>query len=290
MRMVTASRCWGRDDRTYLPSFLDTLSQKYYASVGHLNIGGYPEEARKAINRWIEDNAAFRIRELLPSGSIDYETHLVLTNTAYIIGTWRHRFDRDLTTEESFTLLDGSEVLVSLMRGEENMPYHKGDGYLAMQMPYVGENVSMLFILPEEGGYERFEIRFGSLVLDSIVHNLLMTHVRFSIPRLEFRSEFDLGSTVQDMGIKDAFTFGVANFTGMDGVDDFVPWIDLVAHVAVVRIAEKGTTQWHQEGGMQLSEGECDRFDVVRPFIYVIRDVPTGSILFIGRVLDPSAM
>jgi serpin B len=283
-----ANGCWGRDGLTYVQAYLDTLSECYGAAIEYLDFVGDPEGSRQTINQWVKDNTAGYIDDLLPPNSIDDFTYLVLANTVYFMAEWLHQFKPENTYAGYFTRLDGSQVSVQYMQGEETMPYCAGDGFEAMAMPYKGEQVSMVLILPEEGRYEDFENALSTAGLDTIVDNLSGTYVVFTIPKFGFYSNFDLNSTLQNMGIVDAFVGGAADFSGMDGTHDGVPFIDLVVHKAYIMIDEYGTMAFAGTG-MEMSLGMHPSFDAVRPFIFVIIDNPTGTILFMGRVLDPSA-
>lgn len=282
-----ANGCWGREGLIYLAAYLDTLSVSYGAAIEYLDFVHAPEGSRQIINQWVEDHTAGYIDELLPPDSIDELTYLVLANTVYFIADWLNQFDPDYTWQRPFTLLGGSEVAVQAMTGEATMPYFEGDGYRAMEMPYKGELVSMVLILPDEGKYRDFEDNFNTTALDTIVANLEDRHIVFQIPKFGFYSDFDLSETLQDMGLVTSFNPG-ADFSGMDGVNDGVPWIDWVVHKAYIMIDEYGTLAFAGTG-MGLTLGMHDEFRALRPFIFVIRDIPTGTILFMGRVLDPSA-
>lgn len=278
---------WGRLGLVYTQSYLDTLSASYGADIEYLDFVGAPEPSRQTINQWVKDHTFGYVDELFPAGSINAATYLVLANAVYFIAEWLHQFDPTFTYPAPFKRLDGSDVMIPIMNGEEIMPYYEGNGYRAMEMPYKGEQLSMVLILPDEGTYQAFEDAFTVAVLDSVVSNLENRHITFHIPKFGFYSAFNLTSTLQAMGITDAFAPGVANFTGMDGLDDGMPWIDLVSHKAYITINEWGTLAFAGTG-MVLSLGIHDSFDAVRPFIFIIRDIPTGTILFLGRVLDPS--
>lgn len=282
-----ANGCWGQEDLVYLSSYLDTLLANYGADIEYLDFANDPEGARQVINTWVRNHTLGFIDELFPPGEFDASTYLVLANTVYFMAEWLHQFNPDYTYDRTFTRLDGSEVTVPIMNGEQRMPYYEGDGYRAMEMPYKEERVSMVLILPDEGQYRVFEDAFSPAAFDSVVGNLEETYITFSIPKFGFLSGFDLKSTLQAMGITDAFTPSVADFSGMDGVDDGVPWIDQVVHKAYIMIDEYGTMAFAGTG-MELTVGIHDSFDALRPFIFVIRDVATGTILFMGRVLDPS--
>jgi serpin B len=272
-----------------LQAYLDTLSECYGAAIEYLDFAGDPEGSRQTINQWVEDNTAGYIDELLPPNCLDAATYLVLANTVYFVAKWLHQFNPDLTFPGYFTLLDDSQVTVQYMMGEETKPYFVGDGFEAMAMPYKGEQVSMILILPDEGRYKEFEDAFTTVGLDTIVDNLSSTHITFTIPKFGFYSKYNLNATLFDMGIEDAFVIGVADFSGMDGTDDGIPFIDLIVHKAYITIDEYGTMAFAGTA-MEMSLGaQIPSFDAVRPFIYVIVDNPTGTILFVGRVLDPSA-
>jgi serpin B len=272
----------------YLQAYLDTLSGCYDADIEYLDFVGDPEGSRQVINQWVEDNTDGLITELLPSDCIDDLTYLVLANTVYFMAEWLRQFDPAYTFESLFTRLDDSQVDAQFMRGEEVMPYFEGEGFEAMAMPYKGEQVSMVLLLPDEGSYHDFEDNLTTAGLDTIVENLSNTYMTFRIPKFEFYSDFNLNTTLQEMGIVDAFSPGAADFSGMDGTVDGVPWIDLVVHKAYITIDEYGTIA-AAGTGMVMTLGAWPSFRAVRPFIFVIRDNPTGTILFMGRVLDPTA-
>lgn len=279
---------WGQNGMVYIDPYLDTLSACYDADMDYLDFAGAPEAARQVINQWVSQRTFGLIPELFPPGSFDASTYLVLANTVYFVAEWLHQFNAAYTWGGSFTRLDSSTVTVSYMNGEETMPYYEGNGYRAMEMPYKGEQASMVLILPDEDLYDAFESSFTETVLDSVVDHLVDEHITFMIPKFGFHSGFDLDSTLQVLGVTDAFTPGVADFSGMDGTADGTPWIDQVVHKAYIMINEWGTMAFAGTG-MEMTVGVHDSFQATRPFIFVIRDMPTGTILFMGRVLDPTA-
>jgi len=281
-----ANGCWGRDDLTYIESFLDTLSADYGAEMAYLDFVGQPEQSRATINQWVENETGGLIDGLLPPGSIDALTYLVLANAVYFSAEWRSKFDPDYTYSAGFKRLDGSSVPVEMMCGEGAFPYFEGNGYRALELPYRGEKTSMLVILPDEGFFKTFEGSFDAAALDTVITGLEETVLKPKFPKFSFMSDFDLISALKSMGMTDAFSAG-ANFSGMDGVDDGVPWISTVAHKAFISVDEYGTLA-AAGTGMGFSIGMWDEFEAVRPFIFVIRDIETGTILFLGRFLDPT--
>jgi serpin B len=281
-----ANGCWGREGEVYLQPFLDTLSVGYGANIEYLDFVNLPEEARAVINAWVEDRTEGLVSDLLPPDAIDALTYLVLANSVYFKADWLSQFDPAYTHTGTFTLVDGSQVSVPLMRGEQTFPYYEGDGYRAVELPYQGEAISMLAVLPDEGRFQEFEASFDVAVLDAIADRLEDTYITITLPKFSFFSEFDLIPTLQAMGMTGAFRSG-ADFSGMDGTKDGQPWISVVAHKAFISVDEYGTLA-AAGTGMVLTKGMHDSFDAERPFIFAIRDIETGTILFLGRVTDPS--
>jgi serpin B len=279
--------CWGADSLYILPAYIDTLSAAYGVDVEFLDFGNQPEESRQAINQWVKNHTWGYIDDLFPPDSFDDNTYLVLANAMTFMAEWLRQFDPQFTSPGSFTRLDGSTVTADIMPGEELVGFYDGDGYMAMGKLFKGEKFSMVFILPDEGLYKSFEATFTVAVFDSIVGHLDNRYITFEIPKFRFYSNFDLVGTLHDMGLIDAFSPGVADFSGMDGTDDGTPWVDQVVHKAYIQIDEWGTIAFAGTG-MEFTVGVHDNFDARRPFIYVIYDIETGTILFMGRVLDPT--
>ena len=283
--LVINNGAWGADYMTYLPEYLDTLSTAYGADMEMLDFANDPEGARQTINDWVSLHTLGRINDLFPPNSFDAVTYLVMANTTYFIADWLHQFKPEYTWKEPFKLLDGSTVDVEVMNGEENMPFFDGDGYTALEMLYRGEKISMVVIVPDEGKYKNFEAGFTTAVFDSILANLSVQYVTFEVPKFGYFSNFDLIPTLQAMGMTGVFAAG-ADFSGMDGTPDGIPWIDQVVHKGYIEINEYGTLAFFGTG-MEMTIGVHDHLDAKRPFIYVVRDIDTGTILFMGRVLDP---
>lgn len=285
-----ANGCWRQREMRWEQAFLDTLATWYEADLDSLNFAADPAAASGVINQWVEDHTAGLLTDLLPPGAVDGSTVLVLANTVYFLAEWLWPFDPDYTHIASFLKLNASEVNVPFMMGEAHIPYLDGGDYVAIEMPYKEEQASMIFILPDSGGYEAFEDTFTVATFNDIagkLHGGYNHCVILQLPKFGFYSRFDLNQTLKEMGITDAYTPGVADFSGMDGSDDGSPWLDFVLHKAYLMINEYGTLAFAGTA-MGFSVGICESFYAGRPFIFAIQDVQTGTILFIGRVLDPS--
>jgi serpin B len=282
--------CWWQRGTQWEQAYLDTLSQSYDADMDSLDFAADPAGARAAINQWVSDHTAGLLNDLLPPGTIDASTVLVLANTIYFLAEWLWQFDPQYTHSASFLKLDASEVNNSFMWGEGHIPYLDGGDYVAIEMPYKEEYASMIFILPDSGCYEAFEDTFTVETFNFIadeLHGRYNQCVMLTLPKFGFYSRFNLNQTLKEMGITDAYIPGVADFSGMDGTIDGSPWLDFVMHKAYLMINEYGTLAFAGTA-MGFSVGICESFYANRPFIFAIQDIPTGTILFMGRVLDPS--
>jgi serpin B len=283
LRIVNGA--WGAAHWPYRQSYCRLLSTYYGAGLTQLDFAREPEASLEVINRWVAEQTEGRVQNLLPAGCIDAQTYLVLANTVYFKASWLHQFQTRLTVDGEFLLLDGTTVRAPMMHGEQTFGYLEGDGYRAVELPYVGHEVSMIAVLPDSGRFEAFEGGLDGEQLAAIAAALTPTWITLWLPRFSYESAFDLVETLQALGMTDAFDPG-ADFTGMDGVDDGQPWIDEVVHKSFIAVDEYGT---EAAGGtaMELTCGIHDSFPARRPFIFAIRDRATGTILFLGRVLDP---
>jgi serpin B len=226
------------------------------AILGLLDYVGDPEGSRQIINDWVSDQTEGKIKDLIPPGVIDATTRLVLANAIYFKANWAHQFDEGDTMDGQFTLLDGSTVHVPLMTQLESFQYMDGAGFQAIELPYTGFEMSMVIILPEEGEFDGIEAGLDAEFLNQVVSDFNFTSLTLTMPKFEYESEFGLSKTLIDMGMPTAFGDG-ADFSGMDGTRN-------------------------------LYIKDVIEMKIDRPFIYAIRDIETGSILFLGRVANPS--
>lgn len=288
-RLKIANAAWGQKDYSFLAQYLDTLAANYGAGLRLLDFVSAPEPSRITINGWVEDQTEGRIKDLIPQGLIDSDTRLVLTNAIYFNAAWLYPFEDELTADGQFTLLDGSRVTVPMMNQRESLGFFQGDGYVAVELPYAGEEVSMVVLLPDSGQYPAFESGLTASGLNAALHGLSRQQVDLAMPRFEFEAEFGLASALEAMGMPTAFS-GAADFSGMTG--DRSLCISDVRHKAFVSVDEDGTEAAAATAVIMsetaLPEGP-QAVALDRPFMFLIRDIPTGSVLFLGRVLDPAA-
>jgi serpin B len=282
-----ANAIWGQEGYKFLPGFLETLAENYGAGLRTVDFVNETEAARQTINDWVSEQTEEKIQDLIPQGMLDPLVSLVLTNAIYFNGKWVLPFEKDNTHDEPFTLLDGSTVSVPMMSQIEDFKYAEGNGYQAVELPYRDSNVSMLFILPEAGRFEEIEGAFSAESVTTITESLTSQKVHLFVPKFTFESEFDLSETLIRMGMPAAF--GNADFSGMTGNRDL--FISDIVHKAFVAVDEEGTEAAAAtavimaRGAPRIEEAILMKLD--RPFLFLIRDNDTGTILFIGRVLNP---
>jgi len=289
-RLNIVNAIWGQKDYEFLSQFLDTLAENYDAGLRPLDFASAPEESRITINNWVSDQTEGRIEDLIPQGLIDTWTRLVLTNAIYFNAAWQYPFKEEMTEDGPFYLLDGGEVTVPMMKQTETFGYAEGDEYQAVELPYDGRELSMVILLPRAGQFEAFEGSLDAQRVDVIVKDLEHKRVALTMPKFEFESDFSLGETLAAMGMPDAFVWPIADFSGMTGNRDL--FIGDVIHKAFVSVDASGTEAAAATAVVMPTAGppgELVEVTVNRPFIFLIRDIETGSIVFIGRVVNPSA-
>jgi serpin B len=287
-RLNIVNTIWGQKDYKFLDSFLDILSENYGAGLRLLDFIADAEKARVTINDWVSENTEGRIEDLIPPGAVDSLTRLVLTNAIYFNAAWAHPFEEELTNNDIFYLLDGNSVTVPMMNQTEDFRYYSGDGYQAVELPYDGNELSMVILLPDEGSFSDFEMMLDADLVDYIVGEMSLTNVALTMPKFTFEAEFDLKKTLRDLGMVDAFSTS-ADFSGIDGTKNLS--ITDILHKAFVAVDEEGTEAAAATAvivGLTGGPSEFVKLTLDRPFIFLIRDIKTGTILFIGRVLDPS--
>ena len=288
-RLNIANAVWGQVGYHFLPDFLDLLAEHYGAGMMAVDFMGAPDESRVRINDWVAEETEGKVKDLLAPGVIEDSTRLVLTNAIYFNASWLWQFNPRDTEVRPFHLAGSGTVSVPMMTetSKEFYGYANGDGYQAVDVPYSWGEMSMTILLPDEGALEEFEGSLDSEMLDRIIDDIETDYVTLTMPLFEFESQFSLGDTLAMMGMHDAFGDG-ADFSGMTGSKDL--WIAEVVHKAFVSVDEEGTEAAAATAVVVPTSGptkEPIKVTVDRPFIFLIRDIGTGAVLFLGRVSNP---
>jgi len=287
--LAVANRLWGQQGYNFLPGFLATTRDSYGAGLEALDFKGATEAARRTINAWVEKKTKDKIKELLKQGVLSPDMRLVLTNAIYFKGDWASQFKKDRTRDGVFTVKAGETVKVPMMHQTEKFRYRAGKGFQALGLPYAGDELSMVIFLPTKAdGLAALEKSLTAENLDQYLPARWKRKVVVSIPKFTMTSEFSLKETLSAMGMKDAFAGGKADFSGMDGSRGL--FIGAVIHKAFVDVNEEGTEAAAATAvvvGVTSMPAPPPVFRADRPFLFMIRDDRTGSILFMGRVMNP---
>jgi serpin B len=293
----TANALWAEKTYAFLPGYISTAEQYYGANITSLDFIGHPDESRITINTWVEDKTEDKIKDLIPAGVIDPLTRLIITNAIYFKGDWVRQFDKNLTTDADFRTESGTSVRVPMMqRTDEAAEYlYAENGDLQMlSMPYAHKNskeLSMIVLLPKGDNLTIAETTLNPDTLSALQQSATSRRVMVYFPKFTLETKYFLPETLGSMGMPTAFT-DTADFSGMDGTKNL--FISDVIHQAFVDVTEEGTEAAAATAVViKLAAAPANPepvpvFRADHPFIFFIQDDETGSILFMGRVVNPA--
>jgi len=290
-KLNIANSIWGQNGYKFKPEFLDILANNYGAGIRLTDFATAPDEARVTINKWVEEQTEDRIKDLLAPGTVDVLTRMILVNAIYFNAAWAFPFEEDYTEDDFFYPLDDDPVEVPMMYQTERFKINIEDGCSSIQLPYERRELGMVIMMPDEGRFEEFEDSLDVEKVQDILNGLSSWEVRLTMPKFTYESGFNLKDALSAMGMPAAFEPYNADFSGMDGMRDL--YISDVIHKAFIKVDEEGTEAAAATAVMmEMTSAEMDEpepilLSIDRPFIYLIRDIRTGSILFVGRVLNP---
>lgn len=287
-RLNVVNALWGQVGYGFEAPFLDTLAVNYGAGMHVVDFWSDPDGSADIINSWVKKSTEDKIPELVPVEAITPETVLILTNAIYFNAAWKEPFKVEDTKDGNFEKFDGSTITVPMMSGYRETAYGAGAGYQAVELPYDGDELSMLIVLPDAGELANFEASLDTAKLDSVVASMSEHMVDIKMPRFKIDYELGLKKTLEAMGMAIAFQSGPADFTGINA--EGRPYIQDVLHKAFVGVNEAGTEAAAATAVIIGDESAPPPAAITldRPFLFMIRDNPTGSLLFVGRVGDPT--
>jgi serpin B len=297
-QLSTANALWAQKDYPFLEEYLKVNKQYYSAKVTNLDFKTKTEESRQTINKWVEEQTNNKIKNLIPQGNIDPMTRLVLTNAIYFKGDWKLQFDKTKTKKEDFKVNETKTVQADMMRlkeGKEKFNYGENEQLQIIELPYKGEKLSMLVVLPKESNLQGIEEELNSEKLSEWKKLLTKKEVYVYLPKFKFETKYFMAENLSKMGMPTAFSSD-ADFTGMIDANktDEKLYISSVIHQAFVQVDEEGTEaaaatavimKVTSAGPMEIPEFRADH-----PFIFIIQENSTDSILFMGKVVDPTAL
>lgn len=284
-----ANSAWGQKGFPFQSAYLDTIAKSYGAGVRLVDYtaDGPREEARQAINDWVDGETKGKIKDLLAPDALSQDTRLVLANAIYFQGDWEEPFSSN-TTDAAFTLPSGEEITVPMMSRRGLIRHAEGDGWQAAKLPYRGDRAQMIVLLPDEGRFDSLESSLDPALLEAILGALEEKDLKIYLPRFSFAADLNLEGTLAEMGMSDAFDPGRADLTGMyDRAQSNNLYLSRVIHKGFVAVDEEGTEAAAATGIVAEIVSMSREMRLDRPFIFLIRDGETGALLFLGRVLDP---
>ena len=289
--LAIANKLWGQVGETWGQEFLAYNADDYGAPLEELDYAADPGGAQQTINDWVAEQTYQTITELLPDGSITEDTLMVLSNAIYLMAPWASPFDPDHTQEEEFELANGSTRTVNMMsQSEEAFGYLYEEDFALLQLPYEDDEFSMLVLLPHQAdGLPVLEAALDAASLDNWVEQLEMRQVVVELPSFVLSWEGELSLTLADLGMPSAFEGKLADFSPMAPELDGNIWIDKVYHDTYVMVFEDGTVASGATAVVMKTDSGSSpaHFRADHPFLFVLRDDLTGSVMFIGRLADP---
>lgn len=285
----TANRLWGQRSYKFQPEFLALTREQYGAELQTVDFA-QSEAARREINQWVEKQTRDKIVDLIPGGVLNQYMRLVLTNAIYFNGAWEHEFAKKATKDEAFYLAGGAEIESPMMHQQEDFRYAAIDGGQAVELPYVGREISMIVLLPHRrDGLPALEKSLSAKKVADWSGSLRQREVNLALPKFKLTSQFQLSSELKALGMTTAFS-DRADFSRMAVGEPLR--ISEVLHKAFVDVNEQGTeaaaaTAVMIEATAAPVRQEPVEFRADHPFVFLLRDNRTGAILFLGRVVDP---
>jgi len=286
--LAVANALWPQKGYKFLDEYIRLVRGNFDAELTELDYRQQTEKARLTINSWVEDKTNDKIKDLIPEGMLGPTVRMVLTNAVYFKGDWNTQFKPERTKDAPFIMINGETVNTPMMNQTEDFKYAETEALQVLELPYVKNELSMIVLLPKvKDGLPDVEKSLMIGKLSDTLDSLRKRKVDVSLPKFKITSKFSLASVLRSMGITDAFSRN-ADFSRMTAGKDL--FISEVVHKAYVDVNEEGTEAAAATGiTMKVLSIPAPpaRFVADHPFMFLIRDNQTGSILFIGRLMNP---
>jgi len=291
LELDIANALWTQEGYPFLPAFLHVAEDQYQATVNQADFTSEADVVTDEINRWVARETKAHIQDILPAGSLDALTRLVLANAIYFKAAWTASFEETNTVTNTFYVSGSAQVEAPLMHQPiVGVNYMETGDFQAVELPYGSNQLaSMVILLPRQlDGSGQLEEQLSPASVSSTLALMRKQNVELFLPRFTLASSFELSRTLAGMGMPAAFTPGVADFSGIDGTTGL--FISHVFHKAWGEVDEAGTEAAAATvvvlKGLAVPPTFLFRAD--HPFIFFIRDTQSGSLLFLGRLADPS--
>lgn len=310
-KLSTANAIWLQKDYLFLEEYKETINNYYLGEVKNLDFINNPQGASSDINKWVSKNTNSKIKEIVSPSMFNDLTRAVLTNAIYFKGKWEHQFDKEDTKQEDFTIEKENKIKTPMMKLTDDdlrFNYTETDGVQILEMPYQGDKISMLVLLPrtemtdtmterfqKEGivpqtsNMEQLQTMISAEKIQEWRNKLKPETVFIYMPKYTFETSYSLSDYLKSMGMNLPFTWPGADFSGMDGTK--MLYISEVLHKAYIDVYEEGTEAAAATAiivGFGAAIPHYIEFRADHPFMFIIQEKQTGNILFMGRVNDPT--
>ena len=293
-RLDVANRLWGQAGYKFLPDFLEVTRVDYGAELAPLDFKAEADKARETINAWVAEHTQGKIENLIPSASVVRDARLVLTNAVYFKGEWQEPFNRSRTKEDNFHIAENRQVQAPFMQARQHFRYGEVGGLQVLELPYGDGDLSMVILLPKKiGGLGKLEKKLAADSFQKWTTGLVSQEVIVFLPKFKTTAQFQLSEALKSLGMRAAFDPSTADFSGMTGSKEGL-FISAVLHKAFVDVNEEGTEAAAATGvvmrptAIRVRPHQPPVFRADHPFVFAIQHNPTGAILFLGRITDPS--
>jgi serpin B len=293
-QLRTANALWAQKDYKFKADYFSLVEKYYSGKATNMDFISDTEKSRVTINKWVEEQTNNKIKDLIPQGAIDRMTRLVLTNAIYFKGLWLEQFNKNSTQERDFRVDQNTTVKAQMMSftGEKaNFSYTETENAQVLELPYQGNELSMLILLPKNNDLPAVEALLAPEQLTALKRGLRNQRVDIFIPKFKFETKYFMAQDLRSMGMPIPFSGGAADFSGMTGSKDL--YISEVIHQAFVEVNEEGTEAAAATGVVMratsiMLPAQPKIFNANHPFLFFIQDRMTGNILFMGKVKNPA--
>jgi len=295
-QLFIANSLWAQKDFKFLESFFNLVEAEYNSILKNVDFkdAAEREKARQELNSWVEQKTNDKIKNLIKEDDIDRDTRLILVNAIYFKDVWAYPFEASETKVKPFFLNDNDTIHTLMMPKTEGINYYENSDMKAVEIPYKDDKLSMLIFLPNyNDGIGDMEKSLNNGLYSQVLSSLKRERVELSLPKFKTTLDFKLDIALKKMGMLIAFDPYHADFSGMTGSNDL--YISHVIHKVFIDVNESGTEAAAATAvTMNFMCNIVDRrdkkiFNADHPFIFLIKDNATGSILFMGKIMNPKA-
>ena len=290
VEILVSNALWGESSLHFEAPFVSALSSEMRAPLEEVSFKTDPETARLSINAWVARNTKDHIRDLFAPGTLTKDARLVLANAIYFHGTWATSFEKDATADAPFHLASANDVSAPTMHRTGPIAYAEDEAVQVIELPYTQGEFAMMIVLPRDADdLPKIEASLSATRIAGWAKSASRQAVSVSLPRFEARQKVDLVPQLAALGMRDAFDPGRADFSGV--TKDEPLSISAVVHEAWLRADETGTEAAAATGvAMRVTSVAPvpKEFRADHPFVYLVRHVPSGRVLFMGRVSNPT--